>query len=65
MPKFNIYGIATISKHVGTVEADTKEEAEEKAWKELANEMHISICHQCSRGMGDTPDIHSLEVEEA
>jgi len=65
MPKFNIYGIATISKHLGTVEAATKEEAVDKAWDELSDKTHISICHRCSHEMGDTPEISSLEAEEA
>lgn len=64
MPKFNIYGLATVSKHLGVVEAETQEEAVEKAWDELSDEMHISICHSCSREMNGTPDINDLEAEE-
>jgi ERCC4-related helicase len=64
MATFKVYGIATMSKYLGEVEADTKEQAEDKAWKELGDEMYISICHQCSRQMGDTPEISKLQVEE-
>jgi len=62
--KYRIYGIATISKFLGEVEADSKEQAEDKAYEELADELHIRICHQCSHEMQDTPQIDSLEVEE-
>ena len=65
MKTYQVYGIATVSKHLGKVKANSPEEAEKKAWSELSNEMHISICHHCSKKMGDTPEITELQVEEA
>ena len=44
--KYEVYGVVRASKYLGTVEADTKEEAEEKAWSDL--DAYVSLCHQCS-----------------
>ena len=59
MPKFSVYGVIKAAKYIGEYEADTKEEAEELAWKDA----HVSICHQCSSEV-DEPDIVELVVEE-
>lgn len=64
MRTYHVYGIATVSKYLGDVQADTPEEAEEKANEELSENMSFSLCHQCNRQFGDTPCIDHIEVEE-
>jgi hypothetical protein len=51
--KWEIYTVVTGGTYAGTVEADTKDEAEELA----------SLCHQCSSEVGDI-EAESLIVEE-
>ena len=64
MKKFNVYGIVTGTKYLGQVEAETEEEAKEKAEGVGSYlELHISLCHQCSREIND-PEIHEVNVEE-
>jgi hydrogenase maturation factor HypF (carbamoyltransferase family) len=57
--KFNVYATVTGSKYIGEFEADSKEAAEEMAWKEA----DVSICHQCSKEIED-PEVTELVVEE-
>ena len=59
MPKYRAWGIVTGSKFLGEFEADSKEQAEEKAFQEA----YCSLCHQCSRECDD-PEIHEVKVEE-
>lgn len=61
MPKFRVYGKVVATKYIGEFEAETKEQAEEMAWK--SEETYISLCHQCTSEAED-PEIHELEVEE-
>jgi hypothetical protein len=62
MKKWNMYIIGTISRHIGTVEAETKEAAEEAAWEH--DDCCFYLCHQCeSGGGGDVDDVNSVEVE--
>jgi hypothetical protein len=58
--KFNVYATVTGSKYIGEFEADTKEEALEKA----ADECYVSLCCQCSRECED-PEVTELTAEEA
>jgi len=59
--KYRVYATITGSKYIGEFEANSKEEAEEMAWK--SNDYCVSLCHQCSREMED-PEITELELEE-
>ncbi|MHA6530211.1 hypothetical protein [Paenibacillus sp. BAC0078] len=61
MPKFRIYGRVIATKYIGEFEAESKEQAEEMAWK--SDEAYVSLCHQCS-GEAEDPEIHELEIEE-
>ena len=61
MKRYNIYARVVGSKYIGTVDANSPEEAEEKAWK--LDECHISLCNQCSSDCED-PEIESLVIEE-
>lgn len=45
MKKFAVYGRVVGSKFLGVFEAETANEAEEKA---LAENGYVSVCHQCS-----------------
>lgn len=46
MPKFNVYGVFTVTKFIGEFEAETQEAAE--ALAENSDNNHFSMCHQCS-----------------
>lgn len=59
--RFRIYGIISASKYIGEVEANTKEEAEEKAWSH--ENMGCCVCHQCTSEVED-PEILEIELEE-
>ena len=62
--KYAIYGIAHVSKFLGEVEADSKDEAENIGWDEFAGQMSMSVCHQCSNRIGgDQPEITELQAE--
>lgn len=63
MATWRIIGILSASKYLGIVEADTKEEAIEKAEEELVDEMHASLCHYCSREI-DLGETYDLEAEK-
>ena len=59
MAKYSCNGIVSGGKYLGTVEADTPEEAKEKAWK--LDACHVSFCHQCSENCED-PQITDIDV---
>jgi len=46
MGKYNVWLYGTYSKNAGVVEANSKEEAIEKAEEEL--DCYASLCHHCS-----------------
>ena len=64
MAQYTIYGIATISKVLGVIEAETKEDAVEIAWADdmICEEMYFSQPAGCE---GDVGDIFKLEAEKA
>jgi hypothetical protein len=47
MAKYSIFGQVRAGKYLGEVEADSEDEAIDKAYTELMDEMCISLCHQC------------------
>ena len=53
--KCEIYAPYVYWKSVGTVYAETEEEAMEKAWEELEIEDSDSLCWQCEDDMMDHP----------
>lgn len=59
--KYRIYGVVTGSKYLGEVEADSKEEAAEKAFEQLDVAFHL--CHQCVDEAEDA-EIHEIIVEQ-
>jgi hypothetical protein len=61
MKTWACYGIVTGSKYLGTVEAETKEEAEEKALE--LESTYIDLCHQCASECEDA-EVHDIQVEE-
>lgn len=63
MKKWQLYAIGTISKYLGEVEAETKEEAEVMGWEH--DEVGFSLCHHCSRSAGEVGDVEKIEVEES
>lgn len=62
--KYSIYAQITASKYLGEVEADDEVQAISKAEIEFHNEMHVSVCHQCSKDFED-PEVTSLSAQEA
>lgn len=61
MPRYRVYGAVKATKYIGEIEADSKEEAEEKAW--AMDEAYVSLCNQCSSEAED-PEIDELVIEE-
>lgn len=61
MKKYRIYAQVVGSKYLGEVEADSKEEAIEKAFD--LDTCSVSICHQCSREIDDA-QIGEIDAEE-
>ena len=57
--KFRVYGTVVGSKYLGIFEAESKEEAEEKA----LDTSSVSLCHQCSEECED-PEISKTHAEE-
>lgn len=60
--KYSVYGIMTASKFVGEYEANSEEEAKEKAQE--TGDCHVSLCWQCSHEV-DVGDIYEYQAEEA
>lgn len=61
MAKWICYGAVSGTKYLGTVDAETAEEAEEKAWK--LDKACVSVCHQCSSEISN-PEIDFISVEQ-
>lgn len=62
MKKWRVYAVVHGSKYVGTFEARSAKDAEEKAWK--SSGAYVSLCHQCSSECED-PECTEMSVEEA
>ena len=58
--KWDCYATITAGKYLGEVEAETEEEAIEKA--ENLESCYVSVCHQCSSDVSD-PNITDITVE--
>lgn len=58
--KYGVYARIVGSKYIGTFEADSPQQARDKAF--ASNATHISFCHQCSEECED-PEIERLDVE--
>lgn len=61
MKKWGCYGVVIGSKFLGTVEAETQEEAQEKAEQLESN--YVSFCHHCSSQCEDA-EVREIVVEE-
>ena len=61
--KWAIYGTVTGGKYLGTIEAATKEEAEELAWDGKKVPLYVSFCHQCA-GECENAEITEVMAEE-
>jgi Fe-S oxidoreductase len=60
MPLYRVVGTVTASKYLGEFEADSPEEAVEKALE--SEEAHVSVCHQCAHDVSD-PGIEEAFAE--
>jgi hypothetical protein len=65
MPQYKIYGVASVSKVLGVIEAPTKDDAIKIAWNDdrLCDEWYMSLCHRCANKL-DIGDIYQLDAEE-
>jgi hypothetical protein len=61
MAKWSLTGCISAGKYLGTVEAETKEEAIEKGWQ--LESCHVSVCHQCADDVED-PEIIEIAASE-
>lgn len=59
MTTFECYGRIYATKFLGTVEAETAEEAQDKAWKEL--DSTVSLCHVCVEE-AENAEIEKIDV---
>jgi hypothetical protein len=59
MAKFHVYGAIVGTKYLGIYEAETKEEAVEKAMADAAGPC---LCHECSSEVED-PEIESAMAD--
>lgn len=63
MKKFDVYGVFTGTKYLGTYEAKTGADAEELAAESDGN--YVTLCHQCSNDLDlDDYCATSFVVEE-
>jgi hypothetical protein len=62
MTIWNVYGSVKGSKYLGEVEAETEEEAQEKAM--ALDTFSVCLCHQCDSQCED-PEIDEVTVEKA
>lgn len=60
--KYHCYGVVVGSKYLGEVEADSEEEAEERALE--LESASVSLCHQCASECED-PQIDKITAEPA
>lgn len=60
MAKWECYAAVVGTKYLGQVDAETEEEAKEKALE--LDTCFVSVCHQCSSEVGDI-DIDEITVE--
>ena len=58
---YSVYAKIVGSKYLGEVEADSEDEAIEKAFQ--LDSCHCSVCHQCSKQI-DNPEIDEITAEE-
>lgn len=61
MAKWAAYGRVCGSKYLGQVEADSEDEAKEKAMR--LDSCFVSLCHHCS-GECEDPEVDNISVEK-
>lgn len=64
MATWQVYAIYSISKHIGTVEAEDRDEAEANADEELEIDGRLGLCYQCSTLAGDDADLDQIIVSK-
>lgn len=60
MARWSLVGVVTGGKYIGTVEAETEEEAIEKGFQ--LSEASVSLCHGCASECED-PEIEEIRAE--
>lgn len=64
MPKYNVYLITKISKHIGTFSAKTEAEAIDMAERSDEYQNIGGLCHQCTDALGDEDDQEFVSFKE-
>lgn len=60
--KYQVFGVLSASIFIGEYEADSKEDAIDKANEDKKANWHPRICHHCSRNIS-IGDINDVEAE--
>lgn len=61
---YDVSAVYTISRHLGTVKANSEEEALEKAGEEFGCADDVTLCHKCAVGLESEPVFYKHEVSE-
>lgn len=61
MKKYDVYITFVFTRHI-QVEADSEEDAEDKA---IAEKGHVSVCSNCSKKIESDIELQSTTIEEA
>lgn len=62
--KFDVYGTVTGGKYLGTVEAESAEEALDIAYEGKKVSLSVDLCHQCASEC-ENAEVSNLTVEES
>jgi len=64
--KFEVYELGHVTRYIGEIEADSKEEAIEAAYDHDNFHGTVGLCHQCARewSPGDT-EVLADEIKES
>lgn len=63
MPKYKAYGKINAAKFIGEYEADSSEEAKEKAEADPIADWGVYLCHHCSKEI-EADEVYEIYVEE-
>lgn len=62
MPRFHVYGIATVAIALGVIEASTEQEARDVVEGDAVLEESISLCSGCGGLVGDDLTVTRVDL---